>query len=114
MNNDELRKLAEAATPGPWNVDAHKNIMKHGKMVAFPCISAGFDQSANAALIAAANPAKIIELLNTIEQQRKLLVRALVALERSEPVRSINYAAHDAIETEIDSHLRQQEGDKHE
>lgn len=42
-------------TPGPWFVDAHKNVVAEGGgLVAFPCISAGFDQEANARLIAAA------------------------------------------------------------
>jgi hypothetical protein len=50
-------------------------------------------------------------LLDTIEQQRKLLVQALGALERSEPIRAANYDAHDALETELANHLRQQEGE---
>lgn len=50
-------------TPGPWWVDVHKNVMAAGGMVAFPCISAGFDQAANARLIAAAP-----ELLEAAEQ----------------------------------------------
>lgn len=41
-------------TPGPWHVDAHTNVMATGGMVAFPGIAAGFDQAANARVIAAA------------------------------------------------------------
>lgn len=49
-----------AHTPGPWHVDVHTNIMAAGGLVAFPGIAAGFDQKANARLIAAAP-----ELLST-------------------------------------------------
>ena len=41
-------------TPGPWRVDSHFNIFYKDAMVAFPCISGGLDQKANARLIAAA------------------------------------------------------------
>lgn len=41
-------------TPGPWSVDVHKNIVASGGLVAFPGIRAGFNQEANARLIAAA------------------------------------------------------------
>ena len=50
-------------TPGPWTVDAHRNIMATGGLVAFPGISAGFDQEANARLIAAAP-----DLLGALEE----------------------------------------------
>jgi hypothetical protein len=36
-------------TPGKLGIDAHNNIVASGgRLVAFPCISAGFDQKANA------------------------------------------------------------------
>jgi hypothetical protein len=41
-------------TPGPWRVDVHNNVVAAGGLVAFPGIAAGFDQAANARLIAAA------------------------------------------------------------
>lgn len=41
-------------TPAPWRVDAHMNVMHRDGMVAFPCISGGFPQEANARLIASA------------------------------------------------------------
>lgn len=41
-------------TPGPWRVDTHCNVMHKDAMVAFPCISGGLNQEANARLIAAA------------------------------------------------------------
>lgn len=59
---------APAHTPGPWHVDAHTNVMAAGGLVAFPGIAAGFDQKANARLIAAA-PA----LLSALKNARDLL-----------------------------------------
>ena len=50
-------------TPGPWYVDAYKNVMAQGGLVAFPGIGAGFDQEANARLISAAP-----ELLDALTQ----------------------------------------------
>lgn len=51
-------------TPGPWWVDIHGNVMAAGGMVAFPGISAGFDQAANARLIASAPD--LLEALETL------------------------------------------------
>ena len=43
-----------AHTKGKLGVDAHSNIVSSdGKLVAFPCISAGYDQRANASRLAA-------------------------------------------------------------
>jgi hypothetical protein len=53
-------------TPGPWRVDSHFNIFYKDAMVAFPCISGGLDQKANARLIAAAP-----ELLEALENLLK-------------------------------------------
>ena len=50
-------------TPGPWRVDSHFNIFYKDAMVAFPCISGGLDQKANARLIAAAP-----ELLEALQE----------------------------------------------
>ena len=52
-------------TPGPWSVDHNINVMAAGGFVAFPGISAGFDQKANARLIAAAP--ELLEALQALE-----------------------------------------------
>jgi hypothetical protein len=54
-------------TPGPWRVDSHFNIFYKDAMVAFPCISGGLDQKANAQLIAAAP-----ELLEALQQIQRM------------------------------------------
>ena len=58
-------------TPGPWTVDAHRNVMAAGGLVAFPGIAAGFDQDANARLIAAA-PDLLSALLNLADHCSRL------------------------------------------
>jgi len=58
--------VSAAFTPGPWRVNAHNNVMHGDGLVAFPGISAGFDQEANARLIAAA-PELLEALLAIIE-----------------------------------------------
>jgi hypothetical protein len=42
-----------SATPGPWWVDVHSNVLgPGGGLVAFPGIAFGYDEKANARLIA--------------------------------------------------------------
>jgi hypothetical protein len=46
---------AVSATPGPWWTDVHGNVLgPGGGLVAFPGIAFGYDEKANARLIAAA------------------------------------------------------------
>ena len=70
MNTTELKRLAEAATPGPWK--SQLSSVKKGARNIAPHIHAGESLpigedvkrgNANAAYIAAANPAAILELL---------------------------------------------------
>ena len=71
----ELRKLAEAATPGPWNYyddslsTGRIEIVALGKTVTRIYRSVPEEDGANAEFIAAANPQTIIALLDTIEAQ---------------------------------------------
>ena len=77
----ELRKLAEAATPGPWIATKHGVVVGGAVRVyengcaqdqLFMCCVVGLDntgnQLTNAAYIAAANPGAVIELLDTIDR----------------------------------------------
>jgi hypothetical protein len=72
-------------TPGPWRVDSHFNIFYKDAMVAFPCISGGLDQKANARLISAA-PELLEALLLCVDaledghwQETKQAARAAIA-----------------------------------
>ena len=71
----ELRKLAEAATPGPWNYyddslsTGRIEIVALGKTVTRIYRSVPEEDGANAEFIAAANPQTIIALLDTTEAQ---------------------------------------------
>ena len=98
-----LRQLAEAATPGPWYAHENgtiwrrpiKDLYQYGGGVAGDKSIAsaskgwhdenakGYPVEANAAYIAAANPAAILALLDTIDAQRKLLERAETVLSAS-------------------------------
>lgn len=82
IDMNELRLLAQAATPGPWHL--HQDGLNHGFPRGVMEINAGDWQAfagawaisggkpseegaANAAFIAAANPATVIELLDLLE-----------------------------------------------
>jgi len=70
MNIEELKRLAEAATPGPWFDDAgaiRTNEVQYVKPIAIVY------SLRNSVFIAAANPAAILELI----QQRDELLAAL-------------------------------------
>jgi hypothetical protein len=62
MNTAELKKLAEAATPGPWTVADRSHIYTPDLRV-LAVAQHSRDTASNAAYIAAANPAVILELL---------------------------------------------------
>lgn len=89
MNIEELKRLAEAATPGPWEYD-HGCIADNGKAIISEyfvrldgddvSIAANIidpescrPSKSNAAYIAAANPSAVLEL---IRQRDELLVAA--------------------------------------
>lgn len=84
IDTKELRKLTQAATPGPWKVGQylgsplqfviHMDVGDKGRGsdVAFTSAAFGNDETiANARLIAAANPAAISELLDRLEAAEK-------------------------------------------
>jgi len=84
---DELRRLTQAATPGPWFSDARGNIWRRplsdlyenggsvagDKPIAFVAAGwrgegvTGYPVENNARLIAASNPSAVIELLDRLE-----------------------------------------------
>ena len=70
MNIEELKRLAEAATPGPWS--SHPNGY-YGVHSNTGTICSTGEKIADALYIAAANPAAILELI----QQRDELLAAL-------------------------------------
>lgn len=80
-NLDELRKKAEAATPGPWRVGTPPPNGEHtignmkGLMVAVATVGAGLCSLDNAKYIAAANPAVVLELIAEIERWKKEAAR---------------------------------------
>ena len=80
IDTNELRRLAQAATPGPWKTGQYLGSLRQfvihtdvgdkgrGSDVAFTSIAFGSDETvANARLIAAANPSAISELLDRLE-----------------------------------------------
>lgn len=74
MTHDELRKLAEAATPGPWTIhfglEGDVLVKRHGIYVN---VAAAHDKpKANAAYIAAANPQTVLGLLDRIAALEEL------------------------------------------
>lgn len=100
---NELRRLAQAATPGPWWVN--QDSLNHGFECGVLEINAkdwhalagawgvtgakpSEEGAANAAFIAAANPAAINELLYRLEaaeKERDALRAKIDAMERQEP-----------------------------
>ena len=70
MNIEELKRLAEAATPGPWFAAISSN-MNNSVHVSMGTICDTGKNIDDAAFIAAANPAAILEL---IRQRDELLV----------------------------------------
>ena len=102
VDTNELRQLAEAATPGPWKVGQylgsprqfviHMDVGDKGRGSDIAFTSASFDNDetiANASLIAAANPAAINELLDRLEaaeKERDALRAELEARKKQESV----------------------------
>jgi len=81
-NIEELKRLAEAATPGPW--------IKRGYVLGIGCgvdgvtAVAHHTTSADAAYIAAANPAAVLELI----QQRDELLAAMHRIRSTPPAQA--------------------------
>lgn len=71
MNTDELRKLAEAATPGPWMVDYQSSYPTGEMVVTENSGEIAFAQKRTAAYIAAVSPEVVLALLDRIEKLEK-------------------------------------------
>ena len=85
MTDKELRELAERATPGKWtwiirgnSVQSHAIVCHNDPVSLNPQnICSGISpKTGNAAYISAANPARIIELLNRVEKLEKMVDRS--------------------------------------
>lgn len=84
MNIEELKRLAEAATPGPWFAAISSN-MNNSVHVSMGTICDTGKNIDDAAYVAAANPAAILELI----QQRDELLAALK--DAAEKMRRCDY-----------------------
>ena len=71
MNIEKLKRLAEAATPGPWTSHKDGGISARGVLLAGCAVVGGY--IANSRYIASANPDTILELI----RQRDELLAAL-------------------------------------
>lgn len=94
---EKLRKLAQAATPGPWiNHGRQPNVtgLPHSAVAAKTLLARVYSEAygdvkqetANASFIAAANPAAIVELLDRLEaaEKERDVLRDRLALESQE------------------------------
>lgn len=77
---DKLEALSRAATPGPWSdehnyhLDRHYVNCRNGTKEVCECqhwVEENIDGNANAAFIAAANPAAVLELITELRQTKK-------------------------------------------
>ena len=94
IDTNELRRLAQAATPGPWYVTGKLTRYVEALIDGGPIqeVAAcgptkadggyGPQQEANARLIAAANPAAISELLDRLEEAEKERGSAMMLVDR--------------------------------
>ena len=76
----ELRRLAEAATPGPWEWDDDhaRPGLRHGRSfggVLFRCGALYGPDAGDAAYIAAANPAAVLGLLDALDERDALAAK---------------------------------------
>ena len=101
----ELRRLAEAATPGPWEWDDNhaRPGLRHGRSfggVLFRCGALYGPDAADAAFIAAANPAAVLALLDHLAHMREARDNARAEVERLtakvERVRELHKSSGDA------------------
>lgn len=78
--NEELRALAEKATPGPWEprhqglTDGYPNVIVNAAESGYPgAILWGVRAEKDAAFIAAANPTAILALLDERDELKRQL-----------------------------------------
>ncbi len=113
----ELRRLAENATPGPWdyyrphpNYQAYEvdRVMSGGYLGEAVAVAEGVHAEMNAAFITAANPAAVLGLLDEADALRAELAHMREARDnarteverltaRAERVRALHYAADNDV-----------------
>jgi hypothetical protein len=117
---DKLRRLAQAATPGPWYVTGkltrYVEARIDGGLIQEVAACGptkaddgyGPQQEANARLIAAANPAAISELLDRLEAAEKERGSAMMLVDRLALALNTSNHERDALRAKI-AEMEQQE-----
>ncbi len=117
---NELRRLAQAATPGPWYVTGkltrYVEALIDGGLIQEVAACGptkadggyGPQQEANARLIAAANPAAISELLDRLEEAEKERGSAMMLVDRLALALNTSNHERDALRAKI-AEMEQQE-----
>ena len=117
---NKLRRLAQAATPGPWYVTGkltrYVEARIDGGLIQEVAACGptkadggyGPQQEANARLIAAANPATISELLDRLEETEKERGSAMMLVDRLALALNTSNHERDALRAKI-AEMEQQE-----
>ena len=120
IDTNELRRLAQAATPGPWyvtgNLTRYVEALIDGGLIQEVAACGptkadggyGPQQEANARLIAAANPAAISELLDRLEEVEKERGSAMMLVDRLALALNTSNHERDALRAKI-AEMEQQE-----
>ena len=120
IDTNELRRLAQAATPGPWYVTGkltrYVEALIDGGLIQEVAACGptkadggyGPQQEANARLIAAANPAAISELLDRLEEAEKERGSAMLLVDRLALALNTSNHERDALRAKI-AEMEQQE-----
>ena len=120
IDTNELRRLAQAATPGPWYVTGKRTryveaLIDGGLIQEVAACGPtkadggyGPQQEANARLIAAANPAAISELLDRLEEAEKERGSAMMLVDRLALALNTSNHERDALRAKI-AEMEQQE-----
>ena len=120
LDINELRRLAQAATPGPWYVTGkltrYVEALIDGGLIQEVAACGptkadggyGPQQEANARLIAAANPAAISELLDRLEAAEKERGSAMMLVDRLALALNTSNHERDALRAKI-AEMEQQE-----
>ena len=120
LDINELRRLAQAATPGPWYVTGkltrYVEALIDGGLIQEVAACGptkadggyGPQQEANARLIAAANPAAISEILDRLEAAEKERGSAMMLVDRLALALNTSNHERDALRAKI-AEMEQQE-----
>lgn len=120
IDTNELRRLAQAATPGPWYVTGkltrYVEARIDGGLIQEVAACGptkadggyGPQQEANARLIAAANPAAISELLDRLEEAEKERGSAMMLVDRLALALNTSNHERDALRAKIAEMERQE------